>query len=457
MPWFEDPKERYEAAPFLTALRTAIELWPTPVAPPRFLVAFSGGVDSTVLLAALARLGLDTRLRAAHVDHGLNADSAAWAAQCAAVAGGLGVAFESVRASVEGIADHGLEAAARDARYRALGAVLAPGEVLLTAHHADDQLETLLLRFMRGSGVRGLRGIITFGPFGSGFLGRPLLGFTREELRAQALEWNLRWIEDPANREPRHDRNFLRLNVLPQLTARWPAAVVHAGRLAEQMTDAESILVAVAEQDAAGLDDPLRLPQATLAALDPARQRNLLRHLLRRAGLGVPSSVKIEELRHALLEARADAQPLVRWSGGEGHVFRRELHLLARLPAASPRDYVARLPARAPWSGPEGALAFERAAAEPGLPESWLDEGLTLKFRVGGEEFLPLGQRHRQPLKRWLQEAAILPWMRSRIPLLFRGEHLVAVGDLWLAAETRATDATEPRWRVHWTGHPPLT
>ena len=167
--------------------------------------------------------------------------------------------------------------------------------------------------------------------------------------------------------------------------------------------------------------------------------------------------MKIDELRHALLEARADAQPLVRWPGGEARVFRGQLHLLAALTAASPRDYSVRLPARGQWSGPEGSLAFERVTAEPGLPQSWLDEGLTLKFRAGGEEFLPLGRRHRQPLKRWLQEAAILPWMRRRIPLLFHGAQLVAVGDLWLAAETRAADATEPRWRVHWTGHPPLT
>jgi tRNA(Ile)-lysidine synthase len=457
MAWFDDAKERYAAAPFLTALRAAIEHWPEPPVPPRFLVAFSGGVDSTVLLAALARMNLGARLRAAHVDHGLNPDSAAWAARCADVAAGLHVACETVRVTVRDIAEQGLEAAARDARYRALGALLAPGEVLLTAHHADDQLETLLLRFMRGSGVRGLRGIIAFGPLGGGYLGRPLLAFTREQLRAQALDWNLRWIEDPANREPRHDRNFLRLKVLPQLRARWPAATLQAGRLAGQMADAESILDAVAAQDAAGLEDPARVPRATLAALDPARQRNLLRHLLRRAGLGVPSAVKIEELRHALLDARADAQPLVRWPGGEGRVFRRRLHLLAGLPAASPRDYVARLGPRGPWSGPEGAVAFERVAAEPGLPEAWLDEGLTLKFRAGGEDFLPLGRRHRQPLKRWLQEAAILPWMRGRIPLLYRGAQLVAVGDLWLAAETRAVDATEPRWRVHWTGHPPLT
>lgn len=457
MPWFDDTDEPHHATPFLTALRAAVRLWPAPAAPPRFLVAFSGGVDSTVLLAAFARLGLGTRLRAAHVDHGLNPESAAWAARCASAAADLRVPFHSVRVTVDGIAEQGLEAAARDARYRALGALLAPGEVLLTAHHADDQLETLLLRFMRGSGVRGLRGIISFGPFCAGFLGRPLLGFTRAELRAQALEWNLTWIEDPANREPRHDRNFLRLGVLPHLTARWPAAVQHAGRLAEQMADAESILDSVAALDAAGLDDPTRVPRATLAPLEPARQRNLLRHLLRRAGLGTLSAAKIEELRHALLEARVDAQPLVRWPGGEGRVFRGQLHLLASLPAASPRDYAARLPARGVWTGPEGELAFERASAEPGLPESWLDEGLTLKFRAGGEEFLPFGRRHRQPLKRWLQEAAIVPWMRSRIPLLYRGAQLVAVGDLWLAAETRAADATEPRWRVHWTGHPPLT
>jgi tRNA(Ile)-lysidine synthase len=457
MSWFEDPQERHEAEPFLTALRAAIERWPAQASAPRFLVAFSGGVDSTVLLAALARLGLGARVRAAHVDHGLNAESARWASHCADVAAALGVAFESVRVTVEGIADHGLEAAARDARYRALAAVLAPGEVLLTAHHADDQLETLLLRFMRGSGVRGMRGIIAFGSFAAGFLGRPLLDFTRAAIQAQALEWGLRWIEDPTNREPRHDRNLLRLNVLPQLKVRWPAAVKHAGRLAEQMSDAESILDAVAEQDAAGLAHPARVPRAVLAALDAARQRNLLRFLLRRAGLGVPSSVKIEELRSALLNARADAQPLVRWPGGEARVFRGQLHLLAALSAASPRDYSARLPARGPWRGPEGELAFERVVAEPGLPGSWLDEGLTLKFRAGGEEFLPLGKRHRQPLKRWLQEAAILPWMRGRIPLLYRGAQLVAVADLWLAAETRAVEATEQRWRVHWTGHPPLT
>jgi tRNA(Ile)-lysidine synthase len=454
MSWFE-PTERQASTPFLLELAAAIERWPAPEASPRLLVAFSGGLDSTVLLAALKHLGLGARLRAAHVDHGLNDESAAWAAHCAAAAAALGVELATTRVAVDDVAAHGLEAAARDARYRALATLLMPGEVLLTAHHGDDQLETVLLRLLRGSGVRGLRGIIPFGPFGRGFLGRPLLQFTRAQLTAQAVDWGLTWLEDPANRVVRHDRNFLRHEVLPQLTARWPAAVSHAGRLAEQMSDAESILDTVAARDASALTDARRVPRAALAALDPARQRNLLRHLLRQAGLGVPSAVKIDELRHALLDARADAQPLVRWPGGEGRVFRQRLHLLVPLPAPSPVGYAALLAPRGPWSGPEGELAFVADAA-PGLPESWLDERLTLRFRAGGEQFQPLGRTHREPLKRWLQEAGIVPWMRGRIPLLFRGAELVAVGDLWVAAAASAVDAAEPRWRVRWTAHPPL-
>jgi tRNA(Ile)-lysidine synthase len=456
MPWFDDHHPRTSLPPFLAALRAAIERWPEPAVAPRFTVAFSGGLDSTVLLAALCRLGLAARLRAAHVDHGLHPHSPLWVEHCAAAAAALGVEFAVTRVTVEQGSAQGLEAAARDVRYRALGALLRPGEVLLTAHHGDDQLETLLLRMLRGSGVRGLRGIIAFGPFAGGFLGRPLLGFTRAELHAEALASGLKWLEDPSNRESRHDRNFLRLHVLPPLLQRWPAAVQNAGRLAEQMAEAEDILTSVAAQDAQGMEESGRVPQALLVALDPARQRNLLRYSLRRVGLGMPSAVKIDELRRALLEARADARPLVRWPGGEGRVYRQHLYLSAPLVPASAHDHCAVLGLHDRWSGPEGEIAFEPAGSAAGLPESWLEGGLTLRFRAGGEQFQPLDRRHRQPLKRWFQEGGVVPWMRSRIPLLYRGGQLVAVGDLWLAEEVRSAAANEPRWRVRWTGHPPL-
>lgn len=452
----DEPPRAPGLEPFLETLRAALGGWPLPTAVPRLTVAFSGGLDSTVLLAALCRLPLAVPLRAAHVDHGLHADARAWHEHCAAVAAELGVEFVAARVAVERASGLGLEAAARDVRYRALAELLEPGEVLLTAHHADDQLETLLLRTMRGSGVRGLRGIIAFGPFAGGFLGRPLLGLTRVELAAQARAWGLRWLEDPSNREARHDRNFLRLQVLPALLERWPNAARQAGSLARQMSDAEGLLEEVAAADAAPLPAPWCVPRALLAALTPARQRNLLRYLLRTAGLGVPGAAKIEELRGALLTARGEAHPLVRWGGGEGRVFRGQLHLMAPLAAPSAEGYTAELDRSARWTGPEGELAFAPAVGAAGIPESWLDRGLTLRFRGGGERLQPLGRPHRYSLKHLFQERGIVPWMRGRVPLLCRDDRLVAVGDLWLCADVAAV-AGEPRWRVSWTQHSPLT
>jgi tRNA(Ile)-lysidine synthase len=271
-------------------LRAVLGDWAAAQPPSGVTVAFSGGLDSTVLLATLCRLDLPVRLRAAHVDHGLDPRSGEWSAHCAGVAAALGVEFAGVRVAVDRASGEGVEAAARTARYRALGELLAPGEWLLTAHHADDQLETLLLRLLRGTGVRGLRGIVAFGPFGAGWLGRPLLDVTREELRGEAALRQLDWLEDPSNAEPRHDRNYLRMQVLPALRARWPAAAHQAQRLAEQASEAERLLEAVAGDDARALAESWHVPRATLAALDPARQRNLLRYLLRAVGIGAPSA-----------------------------------------------------------------------------------------------------------------------------------------------------------------------
>jgi tRNA(Ile)-lysidine synthase len=446
--------ESSEPNAFAARLRAVLDGWAPPHVPPRITVAFSGGLDSTVLLTTLCRLGLASPIRAAHIDHGLQPQSAEWREHCARVAAALGVELVGVRVGVDRASGEGLEAAAREARYGALRDLLQQGEWLLTAHHADDQLETVLLRMLRGTGVRGLRGIIAFGPFGAGWLGRPLLTFTRAELRAEAESRGLVWIEDPSNAEPRHDRNYLRLHVLPALLARWPAAAQHARRMAEQASDAEALLEAVAAEDARALAAPWHLPRSTLAGLAPARQRNLLRHLLRVGGLDAPSARKIEELRRGLLESHAESRARVRWPSGEGRVYREALHLLAPLPPASPRGYATRLAPGESWVGPEGRLTFVPADAGAGLPQSWLDEGLTLKFRGGGERFRPHGRNHHHSLKHLFQESGVVPWMRDRVPLLFRGAELAAVGDLWISADADAAPASEPRWRVQWTDHP---
>ncbi len=449
-------KAAREPEAFAAELRAVLEAWASPALPPRVTVGFSGGLDSTVLLAALCRLDWPVRVRAAHVDHGLHPHSADWRAHCAAAAADLGAEFAASRVAVDRTSKQGLEAAAREARYRALGELLAPGEWLLTAHHADDQLETLLLRLLRGTGVRGLRGILPFAPFHSGWLGRPLLAFTREELRSQAEQSKLAWIEDPSNLDERHDRNYLRARVLPALRARWPTAAQHGVRLAQQMTDAERLLESVAAEDAHALAAAWHLPRSALAPLEPARQRNLLRHLLRAVDLAPPSARTLDELRTALLEARAESRTHVRWPGGEGRVFGEALYLMAPLPPPSPPDYAAHIGVGSTWLGPEGRLALAPARDGAGLPQSWLDDGLTLRFRAGGERFKPLGREHHHSLKSLFQERGIVPWMRGRVPLLFHGAALAAIGDLWVSAHSGAAPAAEPRWRVEWTQHPPV-
>jgi len=457
------------SAPFLDALRLAIEKWlgaadglggcrawdELEVA-----VAFSGGLDSSVLLHGLARLPLK-RVRALHVDHGIHADSPRWEAHCRAAAAALGVPYESMRVDVPRASGLGLEAAAREARYAALAALLAEGELLVTAHHADDQLETLLLRMLRGTGVRGLRGILELAPCGRGFLGRPLLRFTRAELRAVAESWQLTWLEDPANADPRHDRSFLRAEVLPAIVRRWPAAAHAAQGLAERMRDAEEILDAVAAEDLQAAGNPARIPRAALAPLSAARRRNLLRRALRELALSMPSARRIDDMLAAVLSARADAKTRLRWPGGEARVYREHLYLFAPLPEPSPAGTSARLTAdpkdvqNARWRGPEGEVSFTATTDGAGMPAEWLEEGLTLRFRAGGERFRPLGRAHHAPLKHWFQEAGVVPWLRERIPLLYRGAELVAVGDLWLAARTAEVPAAR-RYAVVWTGHPPL-
>jgi tRNA(Ile)-lysidine synthase len=444
--------------PFLARLTVALaELSRDPV-PSSYAVAYSGGRDSTVLLSACHRLGLAAPLRALHVDHGLHDDSALWAQRCGETATSLGVEFDSRRVSVATAAGRGTEAAARQARYDALEEMLLPGEMLLTAHHQDDQLETVLLRLFRGAGVKGLRGISAHAAFGRGTLARPLLGFSRDEIRRAAVGLGLAWIEDPSNADPRFDRSFLRAAVLPLLKQRWPAVAATVSRTARQMRDAQQLLERVAAADASGTATPARLPRQAISLLSEARQRNLLRHFIEANGLPLPGAAQLEQVLAALRVERRDAQPRVAWPGAEVRLFRDTLYLVSPLGPRSGSKHRGRVAPEQPWSGPEGRveLIADGDAEAPGLPESWVRDGLELRFREGGERFKPLRARYSRALKKLLQDAGVVPWMRGRVPLLYRGDQIVAVGDLWVCDGVRAARGAATTWRIGWTGHPEL-
>ncbi|MNQ48178.1 tRNA(Ile)-lysidine synthase [compost metagenome] len=409
-----------------TRLLHALEPWRQA---PGWTLAFSGGLDSTVLLHLLARLRERQALppiSAIHVHHGLQAVADAWVEHCRAQCAALNIPL--VVRHVQVTAGASIEQAAREARYAAFAEALGGGDVLLVAQHRDDQAETLLLRLLRGAGVRGLAAMPASRPLASGTLLRPLLGVARAELEAWARAQGLQWIEDPSNSDTRLARNFLRHEILPRLTQCWPAASAVLARDAEQLAEAAALLGELAALDlqaaaAPAQPDWLRLPSLQLApllALSEARQRNALREWLR--ALTLPPEREHWAGWRDLRDAAVDAAPLWRLAGGELRRAGGRLWWLSGdwlLPPAEPV---------VDWLAPEQPLALPgngQVRLEGQVPEGRLQ----IRYRQGGEVLDLAGRGHRD-LKRLLQESALPAFLRGRLPLLYAGEALVAVANL---------------------------
>ncbi|WP_422598973.1 tRNA lysidine(34) synthetase TilS [Pseudomonas sp.] len=410
--------------PLEAQLLLALSAWRSA---PVWTVAFSGGLDSTVLLHLL--VGLAQRqplptLRAIHIQHGLQAAAQAWPAHCQQVCDELGVPLLQREVQVQPGAS--LEQAARDARYGAFAAALGADEVLLTAQHRDDQAETLLFRLLRGAGARGLAAMPASRPLGVGQLVRPLLEVSRAELEDYARANGLDWVEDPSNGDERFSRNFLRRQVLPVLTRRWPQAVASMARSAAHLSEAQGLLDELARTDLASIDEASRfawlslpsLPLAPLLELSVARQRNLLRHWL-------APLTPLPDSDHwagwaSLVNAAVDAAPVWRLARGELRRADGRLWWLSGpwLQSLPPIDLP--LTASTQLSLPGNGHVCVLGQAPEGA--------LQVRYRHGGE-VLRLAGRGRRDLKRLLNEASVPGFLRGRLPLLYRGEELLAVAN----------------------------
>lgn len=422
---------------------------------PRLWVALSGGLDSTCLLhaAAAVRDRLPGPLSAVHLDHGLHPDSARWAGHCRGLCVGLEVPLVIRRLRIHRRPGESLEAAAREARYLALAALLGPGEVLVTAQHRDDQAETLLLALLRGSGLDGLAAMPRVSDLGPGRLARPLLGVPRAALEAYALGQGLGWVEDPSNASLAFDRNYLRQRVIPLLRARWPAVSLTLARSAGHCAEAARLIEAQADQCLEGLAGSrwgtLSIPG--LAALEPAQARVVLRLWLRRLGLPLPDSPHLSRVLTEVLPARRDSNPLVAWPGCEIRRYRGDLFALRPLPSP---------PTAAPlsWSGeslvlppPLGILALIPVVGE--LPQGLAKVSpFQVRFGLEGERYRRAGAGRQRPLKKLFQEAGIPAWLRPYVPLILAGDRLMAVAGVYPAVEGPGTGSAA--FRVYWHGHP---
>lgn len=400
---------------------------------PALRVAYSGGVDSSVLLHLLASLREQLPpLSVIHVHHGLSPEADRWAEHCRKTCAALDLPLEVVAVDARPLQGESPEAAARRVRHAAFEDLLRPGEGLLTAHHRDDQAETLLLALMRGSGPAGLAAMPRWRPFGPGWLGRPLLDWGREDILLCARSLDLAWVDDPGNAEHHFDRNFLRHRVLPLLAERWPAAdkrIAHAARLQAESLALHHELARLDFEQCSGLE-PGTLNARALELLPPLRQRNLLRWWLQDKGLPLPSAGRIESIRR-MLTARSDRQPVVAWPGAEVRYWHGHLYAFPPLPHFDAT-------ARHPWppgtdiSNPAtGAHLYWSVLMQTLAGIEIPENGLTLGFRQGGERLRIHPAGPTRPLKDLMREAGIPPWMRGRIPLVWHGQRLLGVYGLW--------------------------
>ena len=421
------------------------------------VVGLSGGIDSVVLLQVLHSLKkqgrLDIPLRALHIHHGLHIDADAWKAFCEKFCAGLDVPLEISEVHVEITeprAVTGLENAARNARYRAFESSLEIGEALLLAHHLDDQLETFLLRLMRGAGIRGLAGMPRYRLLANSFLFRPLLDFSRESLIDYARACDLEWIEDNSNQDVRFDRNYCRHKLLPLIEQRWTNYRESWNKSLILLGETDELLKELAEID---LNFTVRdrvdvIGQKQLLRLSDARRRNALRRWFGLLGLEKPGWNQLQQLSHTVASADAGGFAALSFGACLLYCFKGNLYALRR---SQDFDNTQKLTwqlekrSKLELSG-NGILRAESVLGS-GIRASNICS-LNIKYRTGGEACQLVG-RPTKRLKKLLQEEEVLPWLRERLPLLYLEDDLACIPGIGVA-ERYAAPSNEQGLLISW-------
>lgn len=407
---------------------------------PRLALAFSGGLDSCVLLHLLAEChqSLPFRLQAHHVHHGLSPHADAWQSFCQQVCDNLRIPLVVSKVKIDPSSGLGVEAAAREARYQAL---LTPNsgenpDLICLAHHQDDQAETLLLQLARGAGVKGLAGMA----LANGRLLRPLLGVPRSVLASYAKQHQLAWIEDESNVDTKFDRNFMRHRVLPALEEQYPAIKKTISRAAMHMADADTLLDELASLDIKNcqenLADNKRLSLLPLANLSTARINNALRWWLQQHDCDTPSTARLQQIAQQLLYAKTDANIQIKLSSS--HILRRfqgNAFLVGTQQKAdlsfNRNAFSLHWRGESPVTLPDASRLFFSEKAGAGIALPYLENmQLKIGYRRGGETIKLAANRPSRSLKNLFQSANIPPWQRESQPLLFLDDALVMLPNI---------------------------
>lgn len=439
--------------PLVAALRSALARH--AVGASRIAVGLSGGRDSVALLHALAQLRGESgfHLSALHVHHGLSGNADAWVEFCARLCDSLAVPFGCSRVAVDRTGGRGIEAAARAARYAAFAALDA--DWIALAHHRGDQAETVLHNLLRGTGLRGLAGMPAARSLAGGGtrLMRPLLEVPRSAIEDYLAHHALDWIDDESNLDSGYTRNWLRNDIFPALARQLPAVESALARTAALAAEAETLLDALGALDFQAAAPGGRLPIDAFRKFDAARGRNLLRHLLRKAGETMPDAARLADLQRQLCEIDRDSGFDFPLDTVELRAFAGELFVLEK-PVGPQAAWNGDL--RVPWSGeahldwPSGKVVFEKAIGRGFAADRVAGGEFHLAARRGGESIRPDARRPRRSLKHWYQELGVPPWERETRPLLWRADALVWVPGIGIDSAFQCGEG-QAGWLPEWT------
>jgi len=410
----------------------------------KLVVALSGGVDSVVLLHLLSRFDMSSlpyKRQAHHVNHGLSEHAAQWTLFCQRLCDAVTIPLTCSQVTLVIKSRTSTEALAREARYQCFKDNMQTGDIVLTGHHQDDQLETLLLALKRGSGSTGLQGVRLRQPFSNGYLIRPLLIFSREQLVDYAQYHGLTWVEDESNTNIEFDRNFLREHITPRLKQRWPAMAQAASRSALLCQEQQGLLEEIAEEDCQRCESFLFAQSTlcidTLATLSAARRNNVFRFWLKRQGLQYPTQKQLTILWQEVALSAADKQPQLTLTSHLIQRYQGRLYLV-------PHQEKLHWPSPVQWKGEQtlmieaGRLAVDFSGVPTELATCHVIECCSREHLAPQLTCLPIGRDKPRSIKKLLHEYRVPPWSRDQVVFILVDKQLVCALDVWQCDVTQS-------------------
>ncbi len=409
--------------------------------PANICVAYSGGVDSHVLLDLFHQLQQANEiqnLRAIHINHGLQSQSDQWQQHCQNICDGYHVPLTVTRLHLAEQVSSGIEEAARNARYQFFESELSHDECLVMGHHMDDQAETILFRLLRGTGLSGAVGIPKKRKLAQGMLFRPLLDTPRKIIESYAHIRQLCWIEDPSNQTDYYSRNFLRNQVTPLLQKKWPSYLKSLQRFSSHCEEQAELAEEIALYDWQAVNEQQKLNIDKLKGLSTARQKNLLRYWSKHLLSTTPSHKELTELLRQFHSTNR-TQIHLSFAGSQVQQLGQWLVLAEKIKIREAFDNVE-------WKDLNELITLSngfrlhREFTENGLRPPLDNERVYIKMRQGGERCLPDYRQKSTNLKRIFQELNVPAWQRKSLPIIYYNDQIVAIPGVFICQAFKAQD-----------------